>query len=55
MTKITGYQLVDIKTKTVLKTYEPTKFHIATRRADKLDLKYGAIRYSVRPLFEEVK
>ena len=41
-----SYQVIDNKTSEVVGTYKTRK--LARRRADKLDLEYGAIRYSVR-------
>lgn len=40
------YQVVDAKTDKVMGTY--TEGTRARRRADKLDLAYGAVRYSVK-------
>lgn len=45
------YQVIDRKTNTVVGTYDNRK--AASRRADKLDLAYGAIRYTVRVIFAE--
>lgn len=42
------YHLTDNHTGKVLKVYPEGKRAIAQRRADNLDLQYGAIRYSVR-------
>lgn len=49
---IKGYQLIDNKTGQVLKEYGPSQRNIARGRADRLDNAYGAIRYTVKPLFE---
>lgn len=40
------YQVIDSKTGFIVATY-PTRKQ-ASRRADKLDMAYGAIRYSIR-------
>ncbi len=45
------YQVVDIQTKQVVGTYGNRK--AASRRADKLDLAYGAIRYVVRIIWAD--
>lgn len=45
------YQVVDLQTKQVIGTYGNRK--AASRRADKLDLQYGAIRYSVRVVWAD--
>lgn len=42
------YQVIDSRTGLVMGTYS-TRVR-ASRKADKLDLQYGAIRYSVRPV-----
>ncbi len=49
MTKPVRYDLIDRQTDTVIGSY--TKREPAMRRADKLDLAYGAVRYSVRPIW----
>ena len=41
-----SYQVIDIQTKQVVATCSTRK--AASRKADKLDLAYGAIRYTVR-------
>lgn len=40
------YQVIDIRTKQVVKTYADRK--TARRAADRLDLQYGAVRYIVK-------
>lgn len=47
----TTYELIDSKTGFVLGTYSYARRNSARRRADKLDLLYGAVRYVVRPVF----
>ena len=42
----TSYNVIDLHTKQVVGNYKTLKR--ASNRANKLDLKYGAIRYSVR-------
>lgn len=39
------YQVIDTQTKYIMGTYSTKRR--ATRKADKLDLEYGAIRYTV--------
>ena len=51
--KIIGYELVDSQTKKVLKKYAADKRRYASRQADKLDLAYGAVRYSVKPIYDK--
>lgn len=41
------YQVIDLQTGKVVGTYKSRR--MATRKADKLDLEYGAIRYAVKP------
>ncbi len=45
------YQVIDIQTKKVMGTY--TSRAAASRRADKLDLAYGAIRYVVKIIWAD--
>ncbi len=45
------YQVIDLHTKQVVGTYNSRK--AASRRADTLDLAYGAIRYSVRVIYAD--
>jgi len=40
------YQVIDSHTKAIMGTYKSRA--VASRRADKLDLIYGAIRYCVK-------
>lgn len=47
----TIYQLIDTQTGKVLGTYTYAQRNRARNRADKLDQEYGAVRYSVRPVF----
>lgn len=42
------YQVIDIRTKDIMGSYSTRK--AASRKADKLDLQYGAIRYAVVPV-----
>lgn len=47
----TAYKIIDIQTgRQVGKNY--TQRSRAYRRADKLDLEYGAVRYVVKPVFQ---
>lgn len=48
---MTTYQIIDNQTKEIIGTYKTRKR--ATTRADKLDIKYGAIRYIVKPIFDQ--
>lgn len=41
------YKVIDLQTNQVMGTYKVMRR--AYRRADKLDLEYGAIRYYVKP------
>ena len=50
-TNINTYQVIDIQTKKVMGTY--TSRAAASRRADKLDLAYGAIRYVVKIIWAD--
>lgn len=43
------YQVIDCQTNTIVGTYDNRK--AASRRADKLDLAYGAVRYTVRVIW----
>ena len=45
------YQVIDIQTKKVMGTH--TSRAAASRRADKLDLAYGAIRYTVKTIWAD--
>lgn len=48
----TIYQIIDTKTgKQVGKDYTYPQRNRARNRANKLDLEYGAFRYTVRPVF----
>ena len=47
------YQVIDNQTKKVMGTY--TTRAAASRRADKLDLAYGAIRYTVKIIWADAK
>jgi hypothetical protein len=42
------YHLIDNQTKRLIKVFNNRVS--ASRRADKLDLEYGAIRYTIRPV-----
>lgn len=42
------YQIIDIQTKAVVKSYKVTEAHNARKQADRLDMKYGAVRYIVK-------
>jgi hypothetical protein len=45
----TTYQVIDIQTKAVVGTYKTRA--AASRRADKLDMAYGAVRYTVKTIW----
>ena len=47
----TKYHLIDNQTKRLIKVFNNRA--AASRKADKLDLEYGAIRYNVRPIFDD--
>lgn len=48
----TIYKIIDMKTgEQIGKDYTYSQRKRARNRADKLDLEYGAYRYSVRPVF----
>lgn len=56
MIKITGYKIFDnLKKIQVGNDYSIEQRRRARNRADKLDAKYGAYRYYVKPIFEGVK
>lgn len=42
------YQVIDTHTKQIIATYPENKARVARNRANKLDLKYGAVRYVVK-------
>lgn len=42
------YNVIDIQTKAVIKSYAKADLRKARAYANKLDLKYGAVRYVVR-------
>lgn len=42
------YKVIDIQTKAIVKTYSEDKARVARAYANKLDLKYGAVRYIVK-------
>lgn len=46
----TTYQLIDIQTQKVIKTYASRD--AATKAADSKDRAYGAVRYIVKPIFD---
>ena len=50
-TNTNTYQVIDIQTKKVMGTYASRA--AASRRADKLDLAYGAIRYTVNIIWAD--
>lgn len=52
--EIIGYHLKDARTGAILAKYGPTQGKRARTRADKLDLEYGAIRYTVLPIYKEI-
>ncbi len=54
MNEVIGYNVIDIQTKAVVKSYGQGKGNVARAYANKKDLAYGAIRYSVRPIYSEV-
>lgn len=47
--EITTYRLIDNQTKKIIT--ESTDRKRLQRRRDKLDLAYGAVRYSVQPVY----
>lgn len=49
MSKPVRYDLIDRQTGRVIATYQSRVK--ATRRADRLDLAHGAIRYQVKPIW----
>lgn len=46
----TTYQLIDIQTQKLIKTYASRD--AATKAADSKDRAYGAVRYIVKPIFD---
>jgi hypothetical protein len=52
--EIIGYELRDNQTRKVIGKYGPTQGKRARSRRDTLDLEYGAIRYSVIPVYKEI-
>lgn len=42
------YKVIDIQTKAVIRSYAADKVRAARAYANKLDLKYGAVRYIVK-------
>jgi hypothetical protein len=42
------YKVIDIQTKAVIRSYAADKARAARAYANKLDLKYGAVRYIVK-------
>lgn len=48
MNEIIGYEVVDIQTKVVVKSYAQGKGQVARSFANKRDLPYGAVRFIVR-------
>lgn len=42
------YQVIDIQTKAIIKSYPEDKGRAARAYAHKLDTKYGAVRYVVK-------
>ena len=53
--EIIGYRIIDSKTgQQVGATYTYANRNRARSRADRLNLEYGAHRYSARPIFSEV-
>lgn len=53
-TETIGYEVVDIQTKAVVKSYGQDKRQAARNFANKKDLAYGAIRYVVKPIYSQV-
>lgn len=55
MNEIKGYQVRDLRENKVVKQYlnkdYKFAFRTAHRRADKLDLQYGAIKYAVEAIY----
>lgn len=54
MNEVIGYEVVDIQTKSVVKSYGQGKSQVARNYANKKDLEYGAIRYIVKPIYTGV-
>lgn len=48
---VTSYLLKEISTGRVISVYKPEQRKRARSRADSLDLEYGAINYSVIPVY----
>jgi hypothetical protein len=48
---ITSYILKEISTGRVIQVYAPEKRKVARNRADRMDLQYGCINYSVIPVY----
>lgn len=53
MNEVIGYEVVDIQTKAVVKSYAQGKGQVARNFANKRDLAYGAIRYIVKPIYSK--
>lgn len=49
-----AYEVVDHHTRKVVGTYKPANRRRAYHMADRKDNEYGAVRYSVRPVWAEV-
>lgn len=50
--RLVGYDIVDCKTGQIIKSYGQGKRSVASRYADRLDSRYGAYRYMVRPIWK---
>lgn len=53
--EIIGYAIWDCQTGRTVRSYGPTQFRTATRKADALDSAYGAVRYTVRPMYRALR
>jgi hypothetical protein len=47
---VLAYVILDTHTQNECGRYSADKRHLAKRKADKLDMAYGAVRYVVRPI-----
>lgn len=50
-----AYEVVDIQTKAVLKTYATDKGSVARRFADKKSMEYGSYRYSAQIIWSDAQ
>lgn len=49
--EILGYHLIEISSKRIIKAYKANQGTIARNRANRMDLNYGSINYSVKIIF----